>query len=94
MGFLLGLKAKMWALGAGLLALAAMLAKMRMLEHQRDKANARAVVAEAERDQIKSNTEIADMTRSERREQRKKAVEQIAAGKVPSTLGADLNNFD
>ncbi len=94
MAFLFKLKAGAWALGAAALAFLAMFIKLKVVEVQRDKANARAVVAEAERDQVKSNVEIATTTRSERRVQRKKAVEQIAAGEVPRTLGADLSNFD
>ncbi len=94
MGFLLKAKATTWAIGAALLAFAGMFIKLKFVEHQRDKANARAVVAEAERDQVNSNVEIATTTRKERRVQRKKAVEQIAAGEVPRTLGADLANFD
>ena len=94
MGFLFKLKAGAWAIGAAALAFAGLFIKLKFITHQRDKANARAVVAEAERDQVKSNVEIALTTRKERREQRKKAVEQIAAGKVPATLGADLSHFD
>jgi len=94
MGFLFKLKAGAWALGAAVLAFAGLFIKLKFVEHQRDKANARAVVAEAERDQLNSNVEIATTTRKERREQRKQAVEQIAAGEVPRTLGADLSNFD
>lgn len=94
MSFLLGLKAKAWALGGLILAALAFIARMKMLENQRDKARARVKVAELERDQVKSNTVIATTTRKERRVQRKKAVEQILEGKVPDALGADLNNFD
>ncbi len=94
MGFLLGLKAKAWAFGGLILAGLVAYGKIKSLEHQRDKARARVKVAEAERDQVKSNTAIADMTRKQRREQRKKAVDQILAGEVPDALGADLNNFD
>jgi len=94
MGFLLKLKAGAWALGAAAFAFLGLFIKLKFVEHQRDKANARAVVAEAERDQVNSNVEIANTTRKERREQRKKAVEQIAAGEVPRTLGADLSDFD
>lgn len=94
MGFLLKLKSGAWALGAAALAFAGLFIKLKFVKHQRDKANARAVVAEAERDQVRSNVKIADTTRRERREQRKRAVETIAAGRVPSTLGADLSDFD
>ncbi len=88
-----GLGPKLYGLGAALLALLAMFTKLKFVEHQRDKANARAVVAEAERDQIKSNTGIAKLTRDERSVQRKKAVEKIAEGGVPATLGDDLNKW-
>ncbi len=94
MGFLFKLKAGAWALGAAALAFAGIFIKLKFVENQRDKANARAVVAEAEVGQIRSNVEIATTTRKERREQRKQAVDQIAAGEVPRTLGADLANFD
>ncbi len=93
MGFLLKMKAGAWALGAALLAFAGLFLKLKFVEHQRDKANARAVVAEAERDQIKSNVTIAKTTRKERSEQRKKAVEKIAAGEVPATMSDDINDW-
>ena len=93
MGFLLKLKAGAWALGAAALAFAGLFIKLKFVEHQRDKANARAVVAEAERDQVKSNTGIAKLTRTERSAQRKKAINKIAEGGVPATLGDDLNKW-
>jgi len=94
MKFLLGLKAKAWALGGIILGVLAVVARMQMLEHQRDKAQARAKVAEAERDQERDHAAIKKDIRRKRRENRKKAVEQVMAGKVPDAIGRDINDWD
>jgi len=93
MKFLLGIKAKLWALGGVVLAVLAAIGRMKMLEHQRDKARARAKVAEAERDLERDHAAISKEIRSKRREKRKEAVDQVMAGKVPDALGSGINDW-
>ncbi len=94
MSFLFSLKAKLWALGGVLLAILAAIGRMKMLEHQRDKARARAKVAEAERDQERDHAAIAKQIRAERKQHRAEAVEQVMAGNVPDSLGGGINEWD
>ncbi len=94
MSWLLGLKAKAWALGALVIAGLGMLLRLRQLEYQRDKARARAKVAEAERDQERDHAVIAKQVRRQRREKRKEAVEQVMAGEVPDVLGSGINDWN
>lgn len=93
MSFLFNIKAKLWAIGGGILAILAVIGRMKMLEHQRDKARARAKVAESERDQERDHAAIAKEVRAKRKERRAEAVEQVLAGNVPDTLGDNINDW-
>lgn len=92
MSWLFALKARAWAIGGFLLAVVAVLARLQLLEHQRDKARARVKVAKAEANMARNNERIAATTRSERRATREQAVQEIMAGKVPDSLGSGIND--
>lgn len=94
MKFLLGLKANLWGIGGVILAALVTFGNMKRLEYQRDKARAKAKVAEAERDLERDHAKISKQIRSKRREKRKEAVEQVMAGKVPDALGSGINDWD
>ena len=94
MGFFSGLQAKLYALGGLLLAVAVTYLRIKQLESQRDAARRKAKVFKAQRDQERSNAAIDKHIRIERNEANKKARQDIRNGKVPDSLGADINDFD
>ena len=94
MGFLSGLQAKLYALGGLLLAAAVAYLRIKQLEGQRDKAREKARIFEAQRDQERSNSAIDKQLRTDRNAANKKARQDIRDGKVPDSLGVDLNKFD
>lgn len=93
MSFLLDLKAKAIAFGAGLLAIAAFLLRLKMVTYQRDKARERLKVAETQRDQVKDQAKLARTIRDERGAKRRQTVKEVEQGEVPSTLSDDLNSW-
>ena len=94
MGFFSGLQAKLYALGGLLLAAAVIYLRIKQLEDQRDAARRKAKVFKAQRDQERSNAAIDKQITSDRNAANKKARQDIRDGKVPDSLGADLNKFD
>ena len=94
MGFFSGLQAKLYALGGLLLAAAVTYLRIKQLEGQRDAARRKAKVFKAQRDQERSNAAIDKQITIDRNAANKKARQDIRDGKVPDSLGPDLNKFD
>ncbi len=94
MGFFAGAQAKLYAFGALLAAAGAAYLRIKYLETSRDNARKKAKIFKAQRDQERSNSAIDKQVRIDRNAANKKARQDIRAGKVPDSLGADLNDFD
>lgn len=94
MGFFAGAQAKLYALGALLAAAAVAWLRIKTLETQRDNARKKAKIFKAQRDQERSNAKTDKQIRLDRSAANKKARQDIRDGKVPDSLGADLNDFD
>lgn len=93
MSFLLGLKAKAIAFGAGLLAIAAFLVRLKIVTAQRDRARAAQKAAETQRDQAKDQNKLDREIRDSRAVKRRQTIKEVEQGEVPSTLSDDLNTW-
>ena len=93
MAFLIGLKAKAIACGAGLLAIAAFLVRLKIVTAQRDRARTAQKSAEAQRDQAKEQNTLDRKIRDSRAEKRRQTIKEVEQGEVPSTLSDDLNTW-
>lgn len=93
MSFLLGLKVKAIAFGAGLLAIAAFLVRLKIVTAQRDRARTAQKSAETQRDQAKDQNKLDREIRDSRAEKRRQTIKEVEQGEVPSTLSDDLNTW-
>ena len=93
MSFLLGLKAKAIAIGAGLLAIAAFFLRLKIVTAQRDHAREAQKAAETQRDQAKKQNRLDREIRNSRAAKRRQTIKEVEQGEVPSTLSDDLNTW-
>ena len=93
MSFLLGLKVKAIALGAGLLAIAAFLVRLKIVTAQRDVARTAQKSAETQRDQAQDQNKLDREIRDKRAAKRRQTIKEVEQGEVPSTLSDDLNTW-
>ena len=93
MSFLLGLKAKAIAIGAGLLAVTAFFLRLKIVTAQRDHARAAQKAAETQRDQVKDQSKLDRDIRDKRAVKRRQTIKEVEQGEVPSTLSDDLNTW-
>ena len=93
MSFLLGLKVKAIALGAGLLAIAAFLVRLKIVTAQRDVARTAQKSAETQRDQAQDQNKLDREIRDNRAAKRRQTIKEVEQGEVPSTLSDDLNTW-
>ena len=93
MSFLLGLKVKAIALGAGLLAIAAFLVRLKIVTAQRDRARTSQKSAETQRDQAQDQNKLDREIRDKRAAKRRQTIKEVEQGEVPSTLSDDLNTW-